>query len=681
MRTHTNSFKEEIAKNGRQIDGKIYYYLNYDLSTENDNTILTEDNIQLISEQADMNNKELIDSELIYSINIIKNGSLLQSLMKQLNVELKYDLKVGTLINAQFGVLVNDEYEYLNFGNYIIYSKEYNANNETWNYVCYDKMLYSMIQYKPLNLNYPCTIREYIKAVADRMGLIFKNANEDFTNYNQPVLKELFEGQNVTYRDILDKLSEVTASNILINDNDELELGYPSETSDTINEENLKDVNVNFGESFGPINKVVVTETDGNYEIPAEDTSSIEQNGLTQIDIIDNVFASNGYTEIIVQAILDKIKGLTYSINDFTTTGVCYYDYLDLFNVSIGEKSYKCLLLNNEINVSQGLSETIFTNKNENTSTETNNYKSSIMSSKDVSFKINQQEGKIQSKVEKNGIISAINQSLEEIKILAQKISLEGYTTINGAFSVDESGNVKIEIEDNAEELTDDGKLTIKNGTNENNITSVGMIATGSDEEYYNFSGLGQGALTVSKSKENIDSSYNGVTGSDVHIGTDFGSPYITFDVNTQENGEGYFAPLYIMNSYSRKKAIIHSPYGPYGGNVLFGYALYDNSNGSNGTITLEDSAANYDYLEIFYRTNDNVYNSIKVYSPNGKRVNLMAHWINLNTSRLYLKTKIISISGKSITNVNYSEIVLGPEETWFNEDNYIYITQVVGYK
>lgn len=45
-------------------------------------------------------------------------------------------------------------------------------------------------------------------------------------------------------------------------------------------------------------------------------------------------------------------------------------------------------------------------------------------------------------KVEKDGIISAINQSAESVTIDASKINLNGYTNVNGTFEVDESGNV-----------------------------------------------------------------------------------------------------------------------------------------------------------------------------------------------------------------------------------------------
>lgn len=437
MRTHTNGFKTEITKFGREIDSKLYHYLHYGLATETNDNILTEDNLELITEQTDEETRELIDNELIYSIDIIKNGQLLQSLMKECNFEAEVEFRVGDMINPQLGVLVNGAYEYLDYGNYIIYSKEYIAENKTWRYVCYDKMLYSMIQYKPLDLTYPCTIRDYLIALANRIGLPFANSSDNFTNYNVQVLDELFEGQSITYRDILDKLSEITASNILINDNDELELGYPNETGDTIDEENLKDVNVNFAEVFGPINKVSIQETDGGYEYASQDDSSINQNGLTQINIVDNIFAFNGNSETIAQNILNKIKGLTYSICDFTTTGVCYYDFLDLFDVSADNTNYKCLLLNNEINISQGISEQIFNQKLKNSEKESDNFKTSVMNSKEVSFQINKQKGEIQSKVAKDDVVSTINQSAEEIVITGNRFVVEATN-----YSLDRDGTM-----------------------------------------------------------------------------------------------------------------------------------------------------------------------------------------------------------------------------------------------
>ena len=37
--------------------------------------------------------------------------------------------------------------------------------------------------------------------------------------------------------------------------------------------------------------------------------------------------------------------------------------------------------------------------------------------------------------------------------------------------------------------------------------------------------------------------------------------------------------------------------------------------------VKLTDNASNYKYLEIYYNDNDGVYNSMKIYDPNGKTV------------------------------------------------------------
>ena len=68
----------------------------------------------------------------------------------------------------------------------------------------------------------------------------------------------------------------------------------------------------------------------------------------------------------------------------------------------------------------------IFTERFDELETSANEYTTSVISNKQVQFKINQQEGRIESKVEKDGVISAINQSAEEIQINADKLSLEG---------------------------------------------------------------------------------------------------------------------------------------------------------------------------------------------------------------------------------------------------------------
>lgn len=114
-------------------------------------------------------------------------------------------------------------------------------------------------------------------------------------------------------------------------------------------------------------------------------------------------------------------------------------------------------------------------------------------------------------------------------------------------------------------------------------------------------------------------------------------------------------------------------------GVCLSGKVLYNNASGTAGTVTLSDSAENYTYLEIFYRSSgDNACGSVKVFSPNGKLVHLgTIHYI---ADYDYAKFALVNVSGSMITfNQNY-QIILKNNGSTYSAENAIFITRVVGY-
>ena len=118
-------------------------------------------------------------------------------------------------------------------------------------------------------------------------------------------------------------------------------------------------------------------------------------------------------------------------------------------------------------------------------------------------------------------------------------------------------------------------------------------------------------------------------------------------------------------------------------------------SGGSNGTITLSESANNYNYLEIFYRDNNSAANSsIKVYSPNNKKIDLSIIQPSEDTNdpvgATWIKRTRYTISGTSIipntTNtgcfmIAKEGVVQNKYSTGGTNGNYIYITRVLGWK
>lgn len=109
---------------------------------------------------------------------------------------------------------------------------------------------------------------------------------------------------------------------------------------------------------------------------------------------------------------------------------------------------------------------------------------------------------------------------------------------------------------------------------------------------------------------------------------------------------------------------------------------LYDNSSGTNGTVNLSDSSANYRYIEVYFYTNDGWqykgYQKCMLEGNNSTNHTLTACWTNTNGS-CYLKVKNININGTRITNAGYSAKDMNASSTTASND--IYIRKVLGYK
>ena len=100
------------------------------------------------------------------------------------------------------------------------------------------------------------------------------------------------------------------------------------------------------------------------------DEESVVQNGLTEVKIVDNQIMNFNNRSDYLQGILNALNGLYYYLNDFNSTGILYYEVGDLYNVQIGENTYQCLMLNDEINVTTGIEEIIHTDMPEKSETD-----------------------------------------------------------------------------------------------------------------------------------------------------------------------------------------------------------------------------------------------------------------------------------------------------------------------
>lgn len=426
MKARTQEFKDTIKLFGRELDSIITY-------ESNSNTI------------------ELGNNEL-NSVSPHYEGGILKSVMKVLDIDSNVDIPLETVINYQFGVKVRnqvvedyrDNYDYIDFGNYVVYSSEKQEDTDSYKIICYDKMLYAMKDYEDLGLTYPITIRNYINAIATYMGIDFANINDTFANYDKTIPNELYldsdnNSLGYTFRDVLDELAEVTASTICINDDDELEIRYITNSNDTINEEYLKDINVNFGESYGPINTIVLSRSAGSDNVyfpnPLPATPK-------EIKISDNQIMNGNNRADYLPDIYNKLNGLSYYLNDYSSTGICYYDLCDRYNVIVGETTYSCVMFNDDIHITQGLEENIYTDLPEESVTDYTKADSTDRRINQTYLIVDKQNQAIE------GVVSQVDEQNEQIAIirlqyneLISKISDIADITVSG-----ESSYARVEL-------------------------------------------------------------------------------------------------------------------------------------------------------------------------------------------------------------------------------------------
>lgn len=122
--------------------------------------------------------------------------------------------------------------------------------------------------------------------------------------------------------------------------------------------------------SIGPINSIVLARAGESDKIYKKDQNSIELNGLCELMIKENQFMNFNDRVDYLQELSDKLFGLEYYLNDFNSTGIMYYDLLDMYNIEIFGKTYNCLMLNDEQDITQGLEENIHTDRPETSETD-----------------------------------------------------------------------------------------------------------------------------------------------------------------------------------------------------------------------------------------------------------------------------------------------------------------------
>ena len=393
MIVHSTDFKESLFRFGREYKNKIGVYASLMLATQNDETILTEDGLEIIAKVSDSEVGIEIDDRNIYMIKKIIKGEILSTLMKEIDFESDLNLDLGNVINYQFGIKTDNGYEYLDYGNYIIYKKEYQNDTKTYVYTCYDFMLKSMIKIgDELSFIGNPTGDELLKKVCNILSINFDDSlyeedgvtptpygmiKDKYYQINISVIKEA----KITYRDLLDLLCQYFGVSMYVENNDlkiKLLGNIVEENNewivdnenvdivDTIDEQPFKDKNIVFKSIYGKINALNMSGTDETKTEYVEDTQSIVANGMTLFEVKNNIILNDtniwdAHSTDIANNIFGFINNVNFNLCDFSTYGILYLEWLDYYSVQVNNREYKCLLLNSEVTIKTGIVENIYT--------------------------------------------------------------------------------------------------------------------------------------------------------------------------------------------------------------------------------------------------------------------------------------------------------------------------------
>lgn len=117
------------------------------------------------------------------------------------------------------------------------------------------------------------------------------------------------------------------------------------------------------------------------------------------------------------------------------------------------------------------------------------------------------------------------------------------------------------------------------------------------------------------------------------------------------------------------------------------GTTLYENEEGTNTDVTLNDTTENYDEIEIFFdndrsaNTGEKIFNSTKVINPNNKYVTLKTS--KIGGTYVYEDGQEYQILENKLNVIHFCNIVFNGNtvSTSIDHQGFIRIFKVVGYK
>ena len=309
--------------------------------------------------------KEVIAKELKYSF----DGKLFKTIMKQVEITVKNANEIKDKdINFKYGLFINNKFEYVDLGNYFIKDIEDSKKKDEIKVIGYDRMIRFMKTFKQLELQltYPCKILKLVQRICEVCGVELYST--DFYNADLDVTEDFFTAQELTYRDVLEKIAQATLTTAFIEDNKLNLYKVDNEVTEKLDKSYLTDLTIK--EKFVPVNALVLGRGDVEDNIEEIDEKSIEQNGRCEIRFDENEFIEF-QREKVIKGMFKQIKGIEYYSFEASDVGVMWLKPCAC--IELGDKEdnlYKAYYLKANITINTGISSNIEAELPEQTNTE-----------------------------------------------------------------------------------------------------------------------------------------------------------------------------------------------------------------------------------------------------------------------------------------------------------------------
>lgn len=292
-------------------------------------------------------------SENIRSVGIHFDGALFTSVMRCLDLVLEGDQrenieKFSELRDFTVTYSANGEEKSVNYGSFWIGEEpEYNENENTTKYICYDTMLNTMRSYDAeflINDNY--TLRDFLYDVCLECNITIANI-DDLKNGTMPITADPYrgtsndEGTQYTYRDVLDEIARCAGCSfafksdangdtvnqmyiIYVTDGN----GHMKESIATLSIDNMKSLKI--GEQYGPVDNVILSRQPQNDDVSYKGTYSVSAK-LKQPEIADS-YDDDERREWLAD-IFTAVNALTYYCYELESYGIGFLNFGDVFTI------------------------------------------------------------------------------------------------------------------------------------------------------------------------------------------------------------------------------------------------------------------------------------------------------------------------------------------------------------